>query len=54
MKPTSILDPRFKYVPSEKTNIAKTFARIRREREQMATLKSNVAQIKQINSRKKA
>jgi len=27
----SILDPRFKYVPSAKTNIAKTFKRIKRE-----------------------
>jgi len=27
----SILDPTFKYTPSVKTDIAKTFARIRRE-----------------------
>lgn len=26
-----ILDPRFKYVPASKTDVAKTFARIRRE-----------------------
>lgn len=31
MKPTRLLDPRFKYVPARDTNIAKTFARIRRE-----------------------
>ena len=30
-KPTSILDPRFKYTPSSKTDITKTFARIKRE-----------------------
>jgi len=26
-----ILDPKFKYVPASKTDLAKTFARIRRE-----------------------
>ena len=30
-KPTSILDPRFKYTPSSKTDITKTFARIKKE-----------------------
>jgi len=30
-KPTSILDPRFKYTPSSKTDISRTFARIKRE-----------------------
>ena len=30
-KPTRLLDPRFKYVPASKTDIAKTFARLRRE-----------------------
>lgn len=30
-KPLSILDPSFKYTPSSKTDITKTFARIRRE-----------------------
>lgn len=31
MKPTRLLDPRFKWVPSEKTDLRKTFNRIRRE-----------------------
>lgn len=31
MKPTRLLDPRFKYIPAAETNIAKTFARIKRE-----------------------
>lgn len=30
-RPTRLLDPRFKYVPARETDIAKTFARIRRE-----------------------
>jgi hypothetical protein len=30
-KTLSILDPDFKYTPSSKTNISRTFARIRRE-----------------------
>ena len=30
-KPLSILDPSFKYTPSSKTDITKTFARIKRE-----------------------
>ena len=30
-KPLSILDPSFKYTPSSKTDITKTFARIRKE-----------------------
>lgn len=31
MKPPSILDPNFHYVPSTQTDIRKTFARVRRE-----------------------
>lgn len=31
MKPPSLLDPEFKYVSSNETDIKKTFARIRRE-----------------------
>lgn len=31
MKPKTLLDPDFKYVPSNKTDLRKTFARIRRE-----------------------
>ncbi len=41
MKPTSILDQRFKYVPSEKTDLAKTFARIRREQAKAEAEKKN-------------
>lgn len=53
MKPTSILDPKFKYVTSKDTNIAKTFARIRREQEQAkAAQKAVVTPIKK--ERKKA
>ena len=31
----SILDPKFKYVPSTHTDIRKTFARIKREQEKI-------------------
>ncbi len=46
MKPTRILDPNFKYTPSEKTNIAKTFARIRREQAEAERQKATVTQLK--------
>lgn len=42
MKPTRLLDPRFKYVPAEKTNIRATFARIRREQAQATAEKHSV------------
>lgn len=41
----NILDKDFKYVPSNKTDIRKTFARIKREMEQ-AKPKANVMPIK--------
>lgn len=34
MKPKLILDPKFVYVPAIKTDVRKTFERIRREQEQ--------------------
>lgn len=37
---TSILDPSFKYVPSGKTNIRKTFDRIRREQKEAAKIQA--------------
>ena len=46
-KPNSLLDPRFKYVSSSNTNIAKTFARIRREQARVAIVtKATVVPIK--------
>jgi len=38
---TSILDPSFKYVPSGKTNIRKTFDRIRKEQKEAAKIQAN-------------
>ncbi len=50
MKPTSILDPNFKYTPSEKTTpdyLHKKFAQIRREHARSeAEKKANVTQLK--------
>lgn len=37
---TSILDPSFKYVSSGKTNIRKTFDRIRREQKEAAKIQT--------------
>jgi hypothetical protein len=38
---TSILDPSFKYVSSGKTNIRKTFDRIRKEQKEAAKVQTN-------------
>ena len=48
-----LLDPRFKYVPAAKTDVAKTFDRIRREmaeKEKVEAMKN----VKPIKQRKKA
>lgn len=37
---TSILDPSFKYVPSGKTNIRKTFDRIRKEQKEATKIQA--------------
>lgn len=50
-----ILDPRFKYVPSSKTDVAKTFARIRREMAEAERAKAeSMKNVKQIGKRRKA
>ena len=36
MKPKSILDPTFRYISSDDTDVRKTFARIRREQRRLA------------------
>jgi hypothetical protein len=46
-KPKNLLDPKFKYVPARDTNIAKTFARLRREQAKIkAMAKATVTPIK--------
>jgi hypothetical protein len=46
-KSSKLLDPKFKYVPARNTNIAKTFARIRREQAKIEALtKATVTPIK--------
>lgn len=42
----SILDPTFKYTPSAETDLAKTFARIRREQQRKAKAEAAAAAAK--------
>lgn len=44
-----ILDPEFKYVPSSKTNIAKTFAKIRKEMQVKANKVQPVQEVRELN-----
>lgn len=45
----SILDPTFKYVPSTKTNVAKTFDRIRKEMREKEKSLQTVQDVRQLN-----
>lgn len=47
-KPTSILDPKFKYVSSSNTDLKKTFARIRKEQKDASKVQT-VPEIRQFN-----
>ena len=44
-----ILDPEFKYVPSSKTNIAKTFAKARKEMQAKADKVQPVQKARELN-----
>lgn len=48
----SILDPTFRYVPASKTDLKKTFARVRREMAAQAEA-AKVSNVKPINQRSK-
>jgi hypothetical protein len=45
----SILDPEFKYVPSASTNIAKTFAKIRKDMQAKTKPVQPVQEVRQFN-----
>ena len=45
----SILDPSFKYVPSSSTNVAKTFAKARKEMQAKAKPVQPIQEVRQFN-----
>jgi len=45
----SILDPSFKYVPSSSTNVAKTFAKARKEMQAKVSQVQPVQEVRQFN-----
>jgi len=47
--PKSILDPRFKYVPSHKTNVEETFKRIR-EQQAKAEADRSLSKVRSFNN----
>jgi hypothetical protein len=49
----SLLNPNFRYVPASKTNVAKTFKRIRREMKEAEAAKQTAPKVESIQRAKR-